>query len=89
MKRKWGVFEVREVGLRRRSLAQIPVFSVWDYPNYFNVLRADWHRFVHEPEALADRISAWEVVPGETLVDDSVSVMTPVAPRGGLAHRPA
>src|SRR5262249_4398769 len=59
-----GVFEVREVGLRRRSLTQISAFSVRNHPNYFNV-RGDWFHVVHEPEALPDWISAREVLLGK------------------------
>jgi hypothetical protein len=68
-----GALEVGKIGLRRRSLAQISVFPVGDHPDDFNV-RSDWYHFVHQPEALPDRISAREVFPGKGLIDDSVFV---------------
>src|SRR5580693_1357167 len=64
-------FEIGEVSLRGRRLAQISVFPVRDHSDDFNV-RADWLHVVDEPEALPDRISAREVFPGKALVDDSV-----------------
>src|SRR5580704_2964233 len=55
-------FEIGEVSLSGRRLAQVSVFTV----------RADWFHIIDEPEALPDRISAREVFPGKALVDDSV-----------------
>src|SRR5215467_13688232 len=74
-----GVFEVWEVGLRRRRLTQISVFLVRDQPNYFNVLRVDRLHVVYHSETLPDWISTREVFPGKSLVDDGVGIMTPVA----------
>ena len=73
------IIEVREIGLRWRSLPQISVFPVRDHPDDFNV-RADWLHVVHEPEALPDRISAREIFLGKALIDDRVF---------GSAPRPA
>src|SRR5205823_10668410 len=64
---EFRALEIRKECLRRRRLPQISVFLVRNHTDDHNV-RTGWFHFVHEPEALPDRISARKVLGRKGLV---------------------
>ena len=66
--------EVREVSLRRRRLAQIPIFGVRDHSDHLNI-RLGRSLIIDQPKAPADRIAGRKIAFGKALVDDRVLVL--------------